>query len=197
MLVVVIDSLFESLDVEREAAARYGARVVRLQDDPSLLARADVVAHVRTHVDAELIAAMSSCRVIARFGTGLDTVDLGAAERAGITVVGVRDYCVPELTSHTLALAFSLARRIRERRRAGGLGRRRRIRPAPRRALRRRRRARLGRNRRRVGTRGDGFRRPRGHEPPERRPDGGRKGGHARAGARGGGSRAASSCAQR
>lgn len=114
MLVVVIDSLFESLDVEREAAARYGARVVRLQDDPSLLARADVVAHVRTHVDAELIAAMSSCRVIARFGTGLDTVDLGAAERAGITVVGVRDYCVPELTSHTLALAFSLARRIRE-----------------------------------------------------------------------------------
>ena len=112
MLVVVLDSLFDSLDIEREVAARYGARVVRLQDDPSLLASAGVVAHVRTHVDATLITAMSDCRVIARFGTGLDTIDLKAAERAGIAVVGVRDYCIPELTSHTLALAFALARRI-------------------------------------------------------------------------------------
>jgi D-3-phosphoglycerate dehydrogenase len=112
--VVVLDSLFESLDVEREAAARYGAQVVRVQDEPSLLASAEVVAHVRTRVDAELIAAMPACRVIARFGTGLDTVDLDAAKRAGIAVVGVRDYCIPELTSHTLALAFALTRRIQE-----------------------------------------------------------------------------------
>ena len=114
MLVVVLDSLFESLDVEREVAARYGARVARVEDDPELLASADIVAHVRTRVDADLIKAMPSCRVIARFGTGLDTVDLEAAERAGIAVVGVRDYCVPELTSHTLALALTLTRRIRE-----------------------------------------------------------------------------------
>src|SRR5262249_38037576 len=114
MLVVVLDSLFESLDVEREVAARYGARIVRLQDDPALLPAADVVAHVRTRIDAGLIDAMPACRVIARFGTGLDTVDLEAAGRAGIAVVGVRDYCIPELTSHTLGLAFTLTRRIRE-----------------------------------------------------------------------------------
>ena len=72
------------------------------------------MAHVTTKVDAALIAAMPACRVIARFGTGLDTVDRDAAERAGIAVVGVRDYCIPELASHTLALAFTLARRIRE-----------------------------------------------------------------------------------
>jgi len=113
MLVVVLDSLFESLDVEREVAARYGAQVVRLEDDPSLLASADVVAHVRTRVDEALIATLSSCRVIARFGTGLDTVDLDAAARAGIAVVGVRDYCIPELTAHTLGLAFALVRRLR------------------------------------------------------------------------------------
>jgi D-3-phosphoglycerate dehydrogenase len=114
MLVVVLDTLFDSLDVERETAARYGARVVRWQGDPELLASADVVAHVTTKVDAALIEAMPACRVIARFGTGLDTVDRDAAERAGIAVVGVRDYCIPELASHTLALAFTLARRIRE-----------------------------------------------------------------------------------
>ena len=62
MLVVVLDTLFDSLDVERETAARFGARVVRWQGDPELLASADVVAHVTTKVDAALIEAMPACR---------------------------------------------------------------------------------------------------------------------------------------
>ena len=112
MLVLVLDSLFESLEVERDVAARYGAEVVRLEEDAALLGSADVVAHVKTKVDAALIAELRSCRVIARFGTGLDTVDRDAAARAGIAVVGVRDYCIPELASHTLGLAFALVRRL-------------------------------------------------------------------------------------
>jgi len=114
MKVVVLDSLFRTLDVEAEAAAPLGARVEAWSGDPAELANADVVAHVRTRVDAGLIGAMRRCRVIARFGTGLDTVDLAAAETAGISVLGIRDYCLPELTSHTLLLAFALLRRLRE-----------------------------------------------------------------------------------
>jgi D-3-phosphoglycerate dehydrogenase / 2-oxoglutarate reductase len=112
--VVVLDSLFRTLDVEAEAAAPLGGRVEAWSGDRAELASADVVAHVRTRVDAELIGAMRRCRVIARFGTGLDTVDLAAAEMAGISVLGVRDYCLPELASHTLLLAFALLRRLSE-----------------------------------------------------------------------------------
>lgn len=112
--VVVLDSLFESLDVEREAAHTRSATIERWDADPRSLASADVVAHVRTHVDAQLISSMPRCRVITRFGTGVDTVDRAAAERAGITVLSVRDYCIPELPTHTLALAFALVRRLTE-----------------------------------------------------------------------------------
>ena len=112
--VVILDSLFDSLDVEIETAAGLGASVERWDGDPLSLADADVVAHVRTVVDAGLIASMPNCRVIARFGTGLDTVDRVAAAAAGMQVVGVRDYCIPELSSQTLALAFALVRRVRE-----------------------------------------------------------------------------------
>jgi phosphoglycerate dehydrogenase-like enzyme len=112
--VVVLDSLFDSLDVEERAAAALGGSVESWDGDPRSLAGADVVAHVRTRVDADLIAAMPRCRVIARFGTGLDTVDLAAAAAAGMEVVGVRDYCLPELCSHSLALGFALLRRLRE-----------------------------------------------------------------------------------
>ncbi len=112
--VVVLDSLFESLDIEQEAARSQSATLERWDGDPRSLAVADVVAQVRTRVDAELIAAMPRCRVITRFGTGRDTVDGEAAAAAGIEVLTVRDYCVPELPTHTLALAFALVRRLAE-----------------------------------------------------------------------------------
>src|SRR5205807_7998186 len=108
----VLDSLFGSLDVEERVAAEHGATLRGWDGRPESLADADVVAHIRTRIGADLIGAMPRCSVIARFGTGLDTVDLDAAEAAGISVVGVRDYCVPELATHTLALAFALTRRL-------------------------------------------------------------------------------------
>jgi phosphoglycerate dehydrogenase-like enzyme len=114
MKIVVLDSLFESLDLERETAAARGATIERWDGSSSSLADADVVAHVRTQIDSGLIAALPRCRVIARFGTGVDTVDVAAAEGAGIDLVTVRDYCIPELPSHSLALAFALVRRLAE-----------------------------------------------------------------------------------
>jgi D-3-phosphoglycerate dehydrogenase / 2-oxoglutarate reductase len=118
--VVVLDSLFDSLEIERDAAQSRSATIERWDGDPRSLAGADVVAHVRTRIDAQLIAAMPRCRVITRFGTGLDTVDLDAAAAAGIQVLKVRDYCVPELPTHTLALAFALVRRLAETTRVPG-----------------------------------------------------------------------------
>lgn len=112
--VVVLDSLFADVDVEKNAAAARGAALTRWDGEPASLATADVVLHVRTRVDAALIGAMPRCRAIGRFGSGLDTVDLAAARAAGIPVVGVRDYCTPELPTHTLALAFALHRRLFE-----------------------------------------------------------------------------------
>lgn len=112
--IVVLDSLFESLDIEHETARSRFATLERWDGDLRSLADAEIVAHIRTIVDAEMLAAMPRCRVITRFGTGVDTVDLDAAAEAGVKVVTVRDYCVPELASHTLALAFGVARQLRE-----------------------------------------------------------------------------------
>jgi len=112
--VVVLDSLFASLDVEEQAALEAGATLIRWDGDPASLAEADVVAHVRTRVDAGLVSAMPRCRVISRFGSGIDTVELNAAREAGIAVVTVRHYCTRELATHTLALASSLVRRLAE-----------------------------------------------------------------------------------
>ena len=109
---LVLDGLFDDLDVETAVAAARGWSVRRWDGSEPQLLDAEVVLHVRTRVDRALIGRMPACRVVARFGTGLDTVDHAAAAERGIRVVGVRDYCIPELASLTLGLAFALDRRV-------------------------------------------------------------------------------------
>jgi phosphoglycerate dehydrogenase-like enzyme len=109
---LVLDGLFDDLDVETAVAASRGWSVGRWNGAEPQLRAAEVVLHVRTRVDRALIGRMPACRVVARFGTGLDTVDHAAAAERGIRVVGVRDYCIPELASLTLGLAFALDRRV-------------------------------------------------------------------------------------
>ena len=110
--ILVLDSLFKDLDVERASATARSWEIRRWDGSPAELGEADAVVHVRTQVDQTLIDRLTRCRVIGRFGVGLDSVDQQAAASRGIAVVNVRDYCIPEMTAHTLALAFSLERRL-------------------------------------------------------------------------------------
>ena len=108
--VLALDTLVGETDVEEECAATEGWQLRRWEGSASELVTADAVVHVTTTVGPALIAQLERCRVVGRFGTGLDTVDLEATARAGIVAVGVRNYCTPELTAHTVALALSLLR---------------------------------------------------------------------------------------
>jgi phosphoglycerate dehydrogenase-like enzyme len=109
---IVLDGLFEDLDIESRVAAEKDWAIARWDGSDAMLHSAEAVVHVRTKVDRAKLEMMPACRVVGRFGTGLDSVDQDAAREYGIHVVGVRDYCIPELTSHTLALAFALDRRV-------------------------------------------------------------------------------------
>jgi D-3-phosphoglycerate dehydrogenase len=49
-----------------------------------------------------VIAAMQRCRIIVRYGIGVDTIDIPAATRRRIMVANVPDYCVDEVSDHAL-----------------------------------------------------------------------------------------------
>ena len=63
-------------------------------------------------LNAEVIAAMTCCKVIARYGIAVDTIDLAAARAKHITVCNVPFYCLDEVSNHALALIFALHRKI-------------------------------------------------------------------------------------
>jgi len=73
---------------------------------------ADAVLVTYAKISADMIRQMTRCRIIARFGIGVDNVDVAAATNANIVVTRVPDYCIDEVSDHTMALLLALARKI-------------------------------------------------------------------------------------
>jgi len=117
--VVVTDHVFGGLDAERAALAEIGRELEQAPaTDPETLAllvareagpSRDSVVNALRFIAA---AARGGCRVIARYGIGVDNIDVAAATRAGILVTNVPDYCLDEVADHTLALLLAAARSI-------------------------------------------------------------------------------------
>lgn len=76
------------------------------------VADADAVLCDQAPMPAEVIGALSRCRVISRYGVGCDNVAVAAATARGIWVANVPDYCVEEVSDHTLALVLACMRRL-------------------------------------------------------------------------------------
>jgi D-3-phosphoglycerate dehydrogenase len=116
-LVAVSDSVFPNLDLARGVVSRVGAEL-RLAAQPtpeSIVAvarEADALLVTYAKITAEMIREMMRCRIISRFGIGVDNVDIAAATTAGIVVTKVPDYCIDEVSDHAMALLLSLVRKI-------------------------------------------------------------------------------------
>ncbi len=115
--VVVTDYVFPSLDIERSVLGPLGAELVPMQaatEDQLLdaVGDADALLVCYAPVTKRVIDRAPRCRVIARYGIGVDNVDLEAATEKGIVVTNVPDYCVDEVSDHALALLLACARRI-------------------------------------------------------------------------------------
>jgi D-3-phosphoglycerate dehydrogenase len=117
LLVAVSDSVFPNLDPAREVLAKVGAELrLAPETTPEAILQvarsADAALVTYAKITADMIRQMTRCRIIARFGIGVDNVDIAAATSAGIVVTRVPDYCIDEVSDHTLALLLALVRKI-------------------------------------------------------------------------------------
>ena len=116
-IVAVTDYVFSSLEPEQRVLAPLGVELrsqqCRSEEEIIALAReADGVLNCYAKMTARVIENLTRCKIIARYGIGVDNVDLAAATKARILVTNVPDYCVDEVSDHALALLLTLARRI-------------------------------------------------------------------------------------
>jgi D-3-phosphoglycerate dehydrogenase / 2-oxoglutarate reductase len=115
--IVITDYRFPDVDQERRAVEAAGGTLVTGQavneEQVAKLCRdADGVLNARAPVTRRAIAAMEHCRIIVRYGIGVDTIDVVAATERGIFVANVPDYCLDEVSDHALALLLMLSRQM-------------------------------------------------------------------------------------
>ncbi len=65
-----------------------------------------------TNISREVIESLQKCKVISRYGIGVDMIDLVAAGENGIPVCNTPDYCIDEVSTHTLSFLLMLNRNI-------------------------------------------------------------------------------------
>ncbi|MQA85281.1 MAG: C-terminal binding protein [Streptosporangiales bacterium] len=128
--VAILGTRYQDLAIEEAILEPLGVRLVAGagRDGADILAAADgadvILAGAAPRFDAGVIERLS-CRGIVRYGVGTDSIDLAAAERAGIWVARVSDYGTEAVAIHAVTLILAGLRRLREadaRVRAGGWG---------------------------------------------------------------------------
>jgi len=107
---IQIDTLRSALGSEhtvRSADLSSTERVVEAARDADGL-----VVDTGVPVPAAVFDACESLDVVARAGTGVDNIDIAAADDAGVTVTNVPEYCTEEVSTHAVSLFLTLFRHV-------------------------------------------------------------------------------------
>jgi D-3-phosphoglycerate dehydrogenase len=115
--VVITDYDYGNVDVERPVIEGAGFELVAAQckSEEELIEvahDADAVICQYARVGEKTINAFTNCRLIARYGIGVDIVDVEAATRRNILVTNIPDYCVDEVADHAMAMLLACIRKL-------------------------------------------------------------------------------------
>ena len=97
---------------ERAAAEAHGAKIVLGVGANPIIRDAEVILTNGFRLTSEIIRTLERCRLIVKYGIGVDDIDLAAATECGIVVANAPTYCMHEVADHAAALALSFGRRI-------------------------------------------------------------------------------------
>jgi len=114
--VVITDCDHGSVEEETEEFRGMGAELIlaearKEEDLIQVCKEADGLINQYALLTRKVLENLPKCKVVARYGVGVDSVDLKAATDLGIIVANVPDYCVDEVASHTVAMVLTLARK--------------------------------------------------------------------------------------
>jgi D-3-phosphoglycerate dehydrogenase len=116
-VVVVTDCDHDGVDPERAVLDGHDVelRVLACRTPEEVAGQAgdaDVLINQYVPITGEVLDALPRCRMVVRYGVGVDNVDVEAATERGVWVANVPDYGRDEVADHTLALALALLRGV-------------------------------------------------------------------------------------
>lgn len=115
--VVVSDDRHIDYELEKQVLSACDAELVvaNCTTEEELLeacADADGILLNLAPMTAKVAQGLKKCKVISRYGVGVDNVDVQACTAQGIQVCNVPDYCAEDVSDLAIGLMFAAARRI-------------------------------------------------------------------------------------
>lgn len=114
--VVITDCDHGSIEEEKEEFGRMGAELIlaQVQEEKDLIRvckDADGLVNQYALLTRRVLENLPKCKVVSRYGVGVDSIDLKAATDLGIIVANVPDYCMDEVANQTIAMILTLIRK--------------------------------------------------------------------------------------
>jgi len=115
--VVITDCDHGSIEEEKGELERIGAELIlaQAQEESDLIRsckEADGLINQYSILSRKVLESLPKCKVISRYGVGVDSVDLKAATELGMIVANVPDYCMDEVADQTVAMILALIRKV-------------------------------------------------------------------------------------
>ncbi len=115
--VVITDAEYPEFEAEKKifSGNEFNLEIHQCKTEDEVIAvtnDADAVLNQYAPVTRKVIEQMTKCKIITRYGIGVDTIDVEAATDNNIMVGNVLGYCIDEVSDHALALFLALVRKI-------------------------------------------------------------------------------------
>ena len=113
--IVITDCDHPSVEIEKEILSELDSELslesCKTEEDViKVAADADGIINQQAPITKRVIESLKHCKVISRYGVGVDNVDVEAATEHNIIVANVPDYCVDEVSTHAMSLILVCAR---------------------------------------------------------------------------------------
>jgi len=113
--VVITDCDHGDIEEEKKVFPRIGAELLfyqaKTEEDLVRVSKdADGLLNQYSLLTRKVLEQLPRCKVIARYGVGVDSIDLRAATDLGIIVANVPDYCFEEVALQSVTLLLALIR---------------------------------------------------------------------------------------
>jgi D-3-phosphoglycerate dehydrogenase len=114
--VVITDCDHGSIEEEKKELSHIEAELVlaQVKEEEDLIRAckdADGLINQYALLTRRVFERLPNCKVVSRYGVGVDSVDLKAATDLGIIVANVPDYCMDEVSNQTISMILTLIRK--------------------------------------------------------------------------------------
>lgn len=114
--VVITDCDHGSIEEEKQEFGRIGAELMlaQVKEEEDLIRTckdADGLINQYAVLTRRVLERLPNCKVVSRYGVGVDPVDLKAATDLRIIVANVPDYCMDEVSNQTISMILTLIRK--------------------------------------------------------------------------------------